>query len=491
MRISGLATGMEPEKIISDLMKAHRIPLDRITQKKQYLQWQLDDYRNIQRNLKATSEKVSDTIMKSSTLLAKKVNSSNPDAVSIKSMSASAEFSGTISVQRLATQSTLQSSGSIMSPGLSEDSTLQDLGITGSSITITASGSATGVTVAFDPTKDTLKSLIEKVNKQTGVSAFYDSHSGKISLTAKNGGAETIAISGNGNIAEKLKLDNGVSVDGSNAKFKLNGLETERSSNTFQINGFEINLKQVTTSDVTFNSAPDTDKIVDAVVKFVDDYNKMIEELNAKIREPKHRKFQPLSEEQKKEMKENDIKLWEEKAKSGTLSNDPTISAMLTKMRGIMMSSVEGSNGEKIRLSDLGITTTKDYKENGKLVIDADKLKAAIIKDPNKVYEVFAKSSSATDAGGIAVQFREAVVTSEKAIATRAGKFGAVNGNDTFTLGRTMKDINKQIERFEHRLKMTEDRYWKQFTAMERAIQRANAQSANLMNALGGGGGGN
>lgn len=34
MRIGGLASGMDTETIIRDMMKAHRIPLDKITQKK-------------------------------------------------------------------------------------------------------------------------------------------------------------------------------------------------------------------------------------------------------------------------------------------------------------------------------------------------------------------------------------------------------------------------------------------------------------------------
>ena len=37
MRIGGLASGMDTETMIRDLMKAHRIPLDKITQKKQYI----------------------------------------------------------------------------------------------------------------------------------------------------------------------------------------------------------------------------------------------------------------------------------------------------------------------------------------------------------------------------------------------------------------------------------------------------------------------
>jgi len=56
--------------------------------------------------------------------------------------------------------------------------------------------------------------------------------------------------------------------------------------------------------------------------------------------------------------------------------------------------------------------------------------------------------------------------------------------NDTFSLGRSLKEMNNQIERFEDRLKMMETRYWKQFSAMETAINRANSQSVSLMNAF-------
>src|SRR6476659_6109271 len=104
MRISGLATGMDTESIIRDMMKAHRIPMEKITQKKQYMEWQLEDYRSTNRNLRDLAYKVSDTMGRQSTFLQKSVNVSNPDAVGIKGLSATSEFAGSISVERLATQ---------------------------------------------------------------------------------------------------------------------------------------------------------------------------------------------------------------------------------------------------------------------------------------------------------------------------------------------------------------------------------------------------
>lgn len=492
MRISGMVSGMDIDKIVSDLMKANRIPLDKITQKKSYLEYQLNDYRSINRDLKETSNKIGDIMLLEKTFLSKNVTISNPDAVSIKSTGSIADFTGTISIEQLATQATLQSAEITSLKGKTENLTLAELKGLGldlgdMKITIDTPGKA-GTELTFSET-DTLKSVLDKISKEPGVTAFFDSQTGKIALTAKNSGKgdavgdDKITIRGGLGTALNLDASNVTFTTGQNAKFTFNGLETERSSNSFTINGFEINLKQTTeTADtpgiVTFSSTPDTDKVADAVIGFVNDYNKMIEELNAKIREPKYRDYQPLTAEQKKDMKENEIKLWEEKAMSGTLRNDPTISSMLAKMRSALNSEVTGTDG-KIRLSDIGITTSNNYRDNGKLVIDEAKLREMIAENPNKVSELFTKTDE-----GLATKFRKAVDDGQLAIAKQAGSVGS--GNDTFTLGSTMKSMNEQIVRFEERMKTVENRLWKQFTAMEMAINRANAQSAQLQSTLGG-----
>ncbi|MFS0575475.1 flagellar hook-associated protein 2 [Sporosarcina sp. 179-K 3D1 HS] len=514
MRISGLATGMDTESIIRDMMKAHRLPLDKITQKKQYLEWQLDDYRSINRNLLTQSDKLFDTVQKERNYLQKTVTVSNTNAVNIRALNATADFSGTIAVHQLAKQATLQG-GAITKSDLTTTYTdeeiktlkLSELNFnTGDiKVSIQVPGETTPKDLIFTA-DDTISKVLSRINEETGVSAFYDAHTGRIAMTAKNSGgseADNI-IQVSGDLANHLNLTTGKGAsaqEGKNAVFTFNGLRTERPSNTFQINGFEINLKQVTdplpanqtdpvstTNAVTFSSAPNTDKIVDSVVQFVNDYNKMIEELNAKLREPKYRNFQPLSDEQKKEMKEKEIELWEEKAKSGTLRNDPMISSMLSQLRTIMSSSVQvGDNpNDKMSLRDIGITVSTSYTDNGKLLINEDKLREAIAADPDKVYKLIGRTDKDNEKNnGIAVQYRQVLLDAQKDIRSKAGRAG--DTNDAFALGRNLKDMNNQIDRFEDRLKMTEDRYWRQFTAMERAIQRANAQSAQLMSSFGGG----
>ncbi|HLR09963.1 MAG TPA: flagellar filament capping protein FliD, partial [Sporosarcina sp.] len=105
--------------------------------------------------------------------------------------------------------------------------------------------------------------------------------------------------------------------------------------------------------------------------------------------------------------------------------------------------------------------------------------------NPNNVYELFAKNGDGANEQGLATKVRESLRDANRSITNRAGSFGS--GNDSFTLGRNLKEMDKQIERFQERMETIESRYWKQFTAMEQAMQRANAQASQLMNALGGG----
>ena len=365
----------------------------------------------------------------------------------------------------------------------SASQTLGQLGITGGSIAIrTKDADGNDVVKNFSANSSTkLQDLLNNINKDSGVNAFFDSKTGRIALSAKNSGEDGIVVGGS--LAANLGLSAGAeTANGSDAKFHLNGLEMTRSSNTFEVNGLEFTLKETTTDAVTFKSVSDTDAMVDSIVNFVDAYNKMIEGLNAQIREPKYRNFQPLSDAQRADMKENEIKQWDEKAKSGTLRTDPTITNMLSKMRTALMGTM-GSGEDKMSLSSIGITTSKDYLANGKLEIDKDALKKAIEANPQQVEKMFTTNIKDGEKG-FAVQLRGIAQDSQKVIANKAGKVG--DSNDVFAMGRSLKDMNKQIEQFGERMKMVENRLWKQFSAMEQAINRANAQSAQLMNSLGG-----
>lgn len=476
MRIGGIASGIDTESIIRDMMAAQKLPLNKITQKKQYIEWQLDDYRSANRDIRSMRDGLFDMTRKS-TYMAKSVSVSNENAVNIRALGAESEFSGEIEVTQLAKSANWQQGDAAANSDLKESDKFTELRPAGVDVGITITvGDGEKKTIKVEA-EDTIKDVVDKINKQADVNAFFDEKKGKIAMTAKNTGDGQISVTG---------LGGGERQAGQDAEFKFNGLETSRSSNTFTINGFEITLKEETTAPVTFSSAPDVDKVFDAIKSFVDDYNKLITDLNEKVREPKFRDFHPLSAEQKADMKEKEIELWEEKAMSGTLRNDPMIQSLLTNMRMAIVESngVKDGDGKTMNLASLGITPIKDHLANGMLEINETKLREAISADPNKVYEILGKSDEDPKKQGIIHSVRQAMQSANETISRRAGSVGS--GNESFTLGRNIKEIDKQIERFEERLARSEERLWRQFSAMEQAMNRANAQAQQLMSGLGG-----
>ena len=508
MRISGLASGIDTESMIKELMNAHRIPLDKITKKKQYTEWQRDDYRSVNRTLFNFRTLTSDSMLRQSTFIKKTVTSSAPDEISVKNISSVSDFSGKINVTQLAEAATMQGekiswikSEADLTKKFSELGLKQPKDIDNFTIrAINADGTLGDEYEVKIDANSTMQSVIDDINKNSGVTVFYDSFKGKLAFTAKNTGdvkdlsedkkSPEIVFSGKfkflgveeNNVLAASKEDSVTGEKygtlGKNALFTYNGLTTERTSNTFKINGYEITLKQASGKDVTFSSEPDVESILTSVTKFVDEYNKLIEELNAKIREPNYRDFDPLTDEEKEALSEDQIKKWEEKARSGTLRNDSTISSLLNKMRSSLRTSVSGLSGAKT-IEDIGIKLSSNYLENGKLVIDEAKLREAISKDPNEVYALFAADGEKDSEKGLARRLTAALEVARTQISAKAGSDSSTV-NNTFTIGRLLDGYNTQISKFEDRLTAMENRYWKQFTAMETAIQKANSQSAYL-----------
>jgi flagellar hook-associated protein 2 len=502
MRVGGLASGMDIDSLVADLMKAERIPLDKLEQKKKYTEWQRDDYREINKMMLDLDTTIFEDLVLTDTYSQKMVSVSNPSAVSVKNVNSTTDLSGSIEVKSLATAATIVSD--VTDSDIDPSKTLNDLfGLSGEQkINIQAIKSdgtfdTEGKALTFNADTDSLNDVISKINAQAGgVTMFFDRATGQMSVTAKNTGkegtgtTEDIILSSvnGGGLIEALNLEAGNAARtyeaGSDASINYNGLDTTRSSNTFKINGFEITLKDVTTPDkITFNSTADVDGITEKIVKFVDQYNQLIEKVNGELKEKRYRDYQPLTTEQKKEMDEKTIEMWEEKARSGTLRNDSVLSSAITKMRSDFYTPVSGLTGFN-QLAEIGITTTNRYLDGGKLTIDEDKLKEAISKDPNAIYQLFTQKGEETGEKGIARRLRDTLKATMDSIEEKAGK--STSTNNTFSIGRTLNSMEDQIARFQDRLIQVEDRYWRQFTAMEKAIQQANSQSAYLMQQFGG-----
>ena len=278
-----------------------------------------------------------------------------------------------------------------------------------------------------------------------------------------------------------LKFEDSTETGGQNAIFTINGLKTERNANTFEMNGVTLTLKQIfMASDqepATISIGNDTNQVFENIKEFVNQYNELIAEIGKKLNEEKHRSYQPLTEDEREELSEKQQEKWEEMARSGLLKGDPALSGLLSAMR-LDMSNNVATNGLFTQLASVGIKTTANYLEGGKLEIDEAKLKAALEQDPESVENLFRGTGIGSDRG-VVHKLYDTVDAAMKKLQEKAGR--ATSTNHQFTIGRDMLNVDKGIDRFEQRLKLTEERYWRQFTAMEKAIQRSNDQSMFLM----------
>ena len=178
-----------------------------------------------------------------------------------------------------------------------------------------------GVEFSFS-SKDTLSSVISKVNaSDAGVNITYSSLEDRFVMTSKEYGAGfniEMQDSIGSNLLNSLFGDGYVYESGRNAVLSINGIETQRSSNTFSVDGVTVTLNETTDKAEIINVSRNTEQIVDGIIEFVDEYNKLVEELTGMIKaKPVYRDYPPLTSAQKKEMSEREIELWEEKAKGG------------------------------------------------------------------------------------------------------------------------------------------------------------------------------
>lgn len=350
-------------------------------------------------------------------------------------------------------------------------------------------------TFTFDA-RDSLTTVIDKVNKSSlGVNMFYDQHSDKVTIARtstgdfnQSGDGKEISFNGSPFLNNVLKLDSNNEKGGENAKFTLNGLETERTSNTFTVNGVSFTLKDTFDavngdSPVTISINNDTDKAVEKIKEFVEKYNELIDNIQGQLSEEKYRDYAPLTSEQREAMSEKDIELWEEKAKSGLLRSDQQLSSLLSNMRMNFYTPLEGATSEYNQLSAIGITTTKNYLEGGKLEINEDKLKEALENDAEGVFNLFAADGDTLGEQGISRRLRDTVTQSIDALTLKAGN--GMKTNSQFTIGKNLDDINNRITELESKLADKEQRYWSQFATMETQMQKMNEQMNYMLTQFG------
>ena len=378
---------------------------------------------------------------------------------------------------------------------------LTDMGIAdGTTYTMTVgSGSdAKTYTYTIDQTT-TLKSLAAQFSKM-GVTASYDEKQGRFFVNSAESGAayDFTLTADNADAVSKLGLDaaSATKVDAADAIVVYNGATFQQASNNFSLNGLNFTINDVTTAKdeqgnikdnpIRMTVTTDTDTIYNAVKSFVKEYNSLIKEMNTLYNADRAKDYEPLTSDEKENMSEKEIEEWEQKIKDSLLRRDDKLSSLTSSMRTTLNKSVEytNTNGETKRysLASFGINTGR-WNEYGQLHINGDpddadykdyddKLRAAIEEDPGALIQTLS-----TLGGELYTNFQKAMKSSDYS--------SALTFYDDKQMDKEISNYDDRIAKLQEKMNDVEDRYYKQFAAMESALAKLQSSQSSLSSLFG------
>ncbi|NEX78066.1 flagellar filament capping protein FliD [Bacillus thermocopriae] len=516
LRVSGLASGMNTDEIVDSLVRAQSARLYKMQQTKTWTTWKTDAYRDVNKKVDEFNRAMRDLRLQSS--FNKQIAISTNESILSATVSGKQSLSSyeikDVQPAKPATTATVKF---FLSTGLDPSKTLAELGVEDGSADGTGKTSIriNGVAYEFNLT-DTLSTVLSEITNNSPITASYSAT--EKSFTFSNDmageGFDIKLEEGNSNLLAQLGLTAGSITEGSYqsspnmsvikgtnaspAKMWINGLEFRSDTNSFTYDGVTFTIKGATEigQSVNIMTKNDTDAIFNRIKTFVDKYNELIKDLNDRLTEKRYRDYPPLLDEQKKEMKENEIKLWEEKAKSGLLANDSTISSFLAEMRNSLSTMVQ-NDGAFHSLKEIGIDFSSNYLDKGKLELNEEKLKAVLQSNLEDVKILFTTKAASEDPksttvnnknihdqSGFAWRIYERLNETTSQLIKLSGSISSSVDTQSF-MAKQLKNLDENINREQVKIKAYEERLWRQFTAMEKALQQMNSQSSWLYQQLG------
>ena len=302
--------------------------------------------------------------------------------------------------------------------------------------------------------EDSLKDVAAKINSQSKTTFVAASIvDNRLILTNTKMGDKNFLI--DGNAAEGLGIGStATTTQGQPAIFELDGMKITRDSNsvTDVIDGVTLTLAKKSEEHVTLSLANDTSKVVDAVQGLVDQYNSLMSFIddNLTVGDPSS-----------------------ENNKTGTLVGDSALTRLQTQLRNLI--TIPAVSGSKLTASKLGIST-----------VDNDGTLGALAEDPAAVKSFFYASTKIKEADGTASTKETGYTLALKELAnsyvvnTSANK--GIIATKSATYDSTIKDLNKQITRFDDILAMKKERYITMFTKLDSVMMEAENQLSYLSN---------
>jgi flagellar hook-associated protein 2 len=438
IQIGGIASGMDTESIITQLMSIESAPRTRTARQQVTVQARQDALRQI--DSKLTNLKLAAGDLRSASIWTptQAISSGNESVLTARQLAGAAPGGYTVNVSSLAS---------------ADSRTYAWNG--GGSLTVDYKTAGSAQSKTFDLTGMSIDDAVSTINSDDGSPVWAVNVGGKLSLSRRETGDHSNwGFDASGPAVGALTS----SRDGSNAAYTVAGDATVYTSHTNVatdgLPGLELTLKSTGTSTVTVSTpAAKSDDVAAKLKAFVTAYNDAVDLVRSKLTEK--RVVNPQSDDD---------------AKLGALYGDDSLDSVLTSMRQAISSA--GLDALGVSVASTGSGTSPDALA-GKLTFNQATFDAAWAAGPSAVKAKLGSS----DAPGFAQAF-EAVLDP----ITRAGD-GLIDQR-VGDADREISYIKDSLASMDLRLQAREDLLRKQFTAMEQALAASQSASSSLAGQL-------
>lgn len=327
--------------------------------------------------------------------------------------------------------------------------------------------------VTVDCTDGISEEKIKEAMKKTGMD-IVEEKSGGFKITYP---ADSNAVKANGSDCKAT-----ITKDGKT--YEVVGNKT----NNITLDGVTFKFNNVINEEVQITGKADVTKVKENIVKFVNDYNKLMEKLNTLITEKRDKSYMPLTDAQRKEMSESEIELWEKKVKEGQLSRDSDLTRIRNAMKSTMSSLVGGTSSS---LKSIGITPVADYNgtKNGTFTIDEDKLTSALENNMEDVMKLFVSTGTDKDESDkgllqkLKSVFDTETQTNKGSLIKKAGMVGSSTASNN-TLSKQITKYEEKISRMQTIFSSKQQALYTKYSRLETLMNNLNSQSNYLTSML-------
>jgi flagellar hook-associated protein 2 len=451
--VGGIATGLDTNSIINELLSIDRQPETLLTQQSTIETARQAALKSIQTSMQSLQTAAQAMRDPSVWANAQTVTSSNPTAVSAVLTGGAAAGGFQIGIQRLASADQVTQRTSLATA--STDDVLH--------IKVGA-GTSADVNISAG---DTLTTIASKINANQNSQVYASVINNQLVLSGQvTGAANTIAVTSDNTLASDLGMTQ--SLTANDAAYTINGQSMTSASNIVSngLAGVTLTLNGTTASDSTLvvsAPSPSTSNITSAIQNFVSAYNSTVDLVYGYVNDPKV--ANPSTDAQRE---------------AGMLQGDPQLLSILSNLRESVTTSMSGATGGMSYLGTVGLSTgaavgsgtiSQDSLE-GKITLDTTKLSSALASNFNGVKALFTNATGSYASEGLSQRMDDLVNP-------QAGANGVLSGRIT-SEASLIQQYSQQIADIEQRVTLHEAALRTQFTNMETAVAQLQSTSSAL-----------